>query len=392
MDALRSTYNLIGLHALLLILISCIIGISSANAALYETDKFKLTADFRLRLEQDWDSQRSDGTPRSDRLRLRIRARLGADYRASDIFSFGARIRTGSNDSQQSPHITIADFNNNDTGDSDINFDKWFVKAAQDGFSGWGGRNSFPFWKPNELFWDDDVTPAGVALSYKAGLTDDTNLTFNTGYFWLPAGMRAFSGNLGAGQVVVTTRVGEGDLTAAGGYFGIIADSTNSNNSKYVQGNGTRDYNIWVGNLQYKMDVAGVPLTFGGDYMHNAKNYSAAELAPFFSAVDNVSPNDTDGFDLYVQAGSLKKKGGWQGTYSYARIETFAVNNSFAQDDWVRWGSAAQTTGSNMKGHEFELGYAFSSDTNLRARLFIVESITNREDGNRFRLDFNHIF
>ena len=90
--------------------------------------------------------------------------------------------------------------------------------------------------------------------------------------------------------------------------------------------------------------------------------------------------------------GSLKERGDWLAAYYYARIETFAVNSSFAQDDWVRWGSATETRASNLKGHELRFAYAFEKNINLVARLYLVEAITTAEDGNRFRVDLNFKF
>ncbi len=78
--------------------------------------------------------------------------------------------------------------------------------------------------------------------------------------------------------------------------------------------------------------------------------------------------------------------------YSYAHIETFAVNASYAQDDWIRFGAGAQTDASGFKGHEIRLGYAISKNINLLARLYLVDAITTRQDGNRFRVDLNWKF
>ena len=80
-------------------------------------------------------------------------------------------------------------------------------------------------------------------------------------------------------------------------------------------------------------------------------------------------------------------------------VETFAVHNSYAQDDWVRFGSDTQTRGSNIEGPEFRAVYGLADKMNLVARLYIVDAIdrrsataTRKEDGNRFRLDFNYKF
>ncbi len=69
--------------------------------------------------------------------------------------------------------------------------------------------------------------------------------------------------------------------------------------------------------------------------------------------------------------------------------EICAVNASYAQDDWVRFGSGTQTAGTDIEGHEIRLGYALSKRISLLARLYLVEAITTSQDGNRFRLDLN---
>jgi len=166
-------------------------------ADIYKSDVIKIYGDFRARVEADFDSQNSSGVARDGRNRLRIRARLGFKYTPDKTWDFGMRMRSGSDDSQQSPHITILDFDDNDTGDAHFNYDKWYLKGKVNGGAFWVGRNSLPFWKQNELFWDDDVTPAGVGGTYNMSVGDKNMLEFNAGYFSLPVGMKAFSGEMG---------------------------------------------------------------------------------------------------------------------------------------------------------------------------------------------------
>ena len=113
-------------HKTLILITTLILGLcitSVAHASMFETAKFKISADFRLRAEHDFDSQNSSGVARDDRTRARVRARVSLDYKENDNISFGMRLRSGSDDSQQSPHITIIDFDDNDTGDAHFNFD-----------------------------------------------------------------------------------------------------------------------------------------------------------------------------------------------------------------------------------------------------------------------------
>jgi hypothetical protein len=360
--------------------------------------------DFRFRLESDWDSHKKDGvTMREDRTRARIRARVGFKTQYNEWLSFGSRLRSGSNDNHVSPHITILDFDDNDTGDSHFNLDKYFVKANYQGVWTWIGRNSLPFWKHNEMFWDDDATPVGIAAGYKIGV-GNSEVAFNTGYFSLPAGMQKFSGNLGLGQLVFSTKFGDSNkLTVSAGLLAFDAniDDKEATHPSLWDANGGRDYRIWIGSLQQQFKAGNYPITLGVDVMHNDQDYSADELDQV-CITDMADPSqdtcnryftrdnrdEDDGYVISVKLGQLKAKNDWLLGYYYAHIETFAVNSSYAQDDWGRWNPQA----SNMKGHELRAAYQLMKNANVVARFYSIEDITDAQDGKRFRLDFNFKF
>ncbi len=341
-----------------------------SGAEIFSSNGFKIYGDFRARLEADFDSQRASGSERDDRTRIRVRARVGFDYAPNEHFTFGLRLRSGSDFSQQSPHITVVDLDDNDTGDADFNFDKWFLKGKTKKGWGWIGRNSLPFWKQNEFFWDDDVTPAGLAFGYKNDRSE-SSFAANGGYFSVPAGMREFSGNLGLAQVVFQ----KNRFKIAGGLLDIDADPNDPDGALLLRGNGARDYQIWVVSLQAGFGK----WIFGIDGIHNGESYPASEAL-------------RDEVDGYVGSLKLKLGSGWQAAYYYAHIEALAVNSSYAQDDWVRWGSATQTRASDMEGHELRFIKDVGPGQNLVFRLYLADSITTAEDGNRFRIDWNYKF
>jgi hypothetical protein len=360
--------------------------ITHAQSNAPDEPKWKLSGDFRLRLEQDWDSQNAAGVERDNRLRARIRARLGFAYSPTDVLTFGLRLASGSDDSQQSPHISILDFDDNSTGDADFNVDKAFVAAKAKGFSGWAGRNGPGLWKPNELVLDDDVSAAGVAGSYSASLGEKSRLTLNGGYYSLPAGMRAFAGNLGAAQLVFATQSDGGPaFTLAAAALRMDANPEDPNAALLRNSNGARDYMIWVANGQVRLDVGGRNLTLGADYMTNSEDYAADDPDSYTAA----HHDQTQGYDVYATLGGTKEAGDWQFGAWYTRIEALAVNPSYAQDDWVRWGSATQTDSSDLKGFELRAAVGLGHGQNLMARLYLVEAITSQQDGKRFRIDYN---
>lgn len=368
----------------------------NAGAVELSADAFKLYGDFRGRLEYDWDSRRGNGSERDDRGRLRVRVRLGLDFTPDENIKVGVRLRSGSDDSQQSPHITVLDFNDNSTGDADFNFDKWYFQYTAGGTKTWLGRNSLPWWHQDELVFDDEITPAGLGFTYKTKVLANSALTVNTGVFTLPEGMQDFRGDLLLAQVVWDIKISDIDYTFAGGYLGIDADPLGPGETTILlQGNQDRDYSTFVGNVQVRMDTGGKPLTVGADFMQNTEGYSSAPPGSF----TEFHKNHDTGWTVLGTWGDTREAGNWLVGYYYTYIEMLALNNSYSQDDWVRWGSASQTRATNMKGSEFRGAYAIRKNMNVVARLYIVEAIdkTNpgdarKEDGNRFRLDFNYKF
>ncbi len=364
----------------------------STHAEIPIDDDGKLTVfgDFRGRIEADWDSHNSDGTKRDNQNRLRVRLRAGMTYRPNDRISLGIRLRSGSDDSQQSPHITIVDFGGNDTGDAHFNLDRWYLQYSSGNATAWIGRNVLPYWKADEIFFDDDITPTGVGFIYKAG-----EWTINAGYFSNPAGMKHFTGNSGLVQVAWNPTWGGADMVFAGGLISIDADPDNPNNDILLDNNGARDYTIWTGNVQANLKVMNRPLKLTLDLFHNSEGYSAND-PDAFSAFHRDEKN---GFVISALLGDTSEKGDWLFGYYYSHIESLALNNSDAQDDWLRWGSMTQTRTSNFKGSEFRAAVGLGSKMNVIGRLYLVEGIrlrsptaTVKEDGSRFRLDFNWSF
>jgi len=373
-----------GVNRYLLTLLITLLHSTSLFADVQITDSFSLYSDFRYRLESDWDSKQANGVERDDRTRSRIRVRLGMEWKTSPTTLVNVRLRTGANDSQQGTHITIKDHNGNDNGPKDVNADKWFLKYQRDGFWASLGRNSLPFWKQNEFYWDDDVTPAGLSGGYRFNPHWEVSAIAAK----LPAGMDNFSGDVAAIQLTHEGDYGNLQYKVAAGMIDTNAYPNDSGARLLLNGNGARDYRLWVGSLQLKTMALGHPLALGLDLMHNSQDYSRNDPDPNTAA----NHDQTDGFTLSAKLGSTKKPGDWLGGYYLARIEALAINSSFSQDDWVRWGSATQTRASDIRGQEFRLVYVPCKNTNLVGRLYLVDSIQTIEDGKRFRFDVNYRF
>lgn len=340
-------------------------------------------ADFRLRYEADWDSQTAAGAMRDDRHRGRIRARVGFNYNLNEDWSVGARVRTGNSHSQTSPHLTFV--SDDGVRDSlDFVVDRYFLQYKEGPLTAWAGRNLYPFWQQHELFWDEDVTPTGAAAIHELALGSG-KLTSVAGAFFLPDGGYDIHSQMLAAQARYALPVEKSTVTAAAGFFFMNGREGADN---LLTRNGARDYHIGALAAQWSRPLGKMPITLGADLYYNFADYDAADLAPFPATMDD----ENLGYVLMAQYGQLKERHDFLIGYYYAHIETFAVNGSFAQDDWHRWGSGPQTSSSDFEGHEFRVAYAISKNINLMGRLFIVEAITSQQDGKRFRLDLNWRF
>lgn len=339
--------------------------------------------DLRLRSEDDFDSHTTASLIRPARNRGRIRLRGGFDRHFSEAWSAGFRLRTGNTGSQQSPLLTFA----GDDGVRDapaVVADRYFVQFADRGFTAWAGRNATPFWHQNELFWDDDVTPTGLAVTYRAAALKGS-ITATAGAFYLPDGGYRLNGKMLAGQVVYMMKRKNAHFTFASGLHYL----NGRKGAIYLRdGNGARNYAIGVESVQWTLFTDRVPVTFGADLFHNFFDYNTAEAAPFPATANNQNL----GYALSLQGGQLKKRNDWLLGFTYAHIERFALNASYAQDDWVRFGTGIQTAASDFKGVELRSGYGCSGNLSLQARLYLVHAIATAQDGRRFRMDLNWKF
>lgn len=353
----------------------------------------KYKADLRVRYELDYDSQRANGTMRDDRHRARTRARIELNLTPDEGgWSIGTRLRTGNHRSQQSPHLTFLT-DDGDTDSFDAVLDKYFVKyqpgSDVDSWV-WAGRNSFPFWTPNELFWDDDVTPTGIAGRLETDLSTHGSLRTTVGAFLLPDGGWGTHQPMIGGQVkwVSPPLCDDCELKVevAPGFFYMFEEQDDPEN--LLDGNGQREYAIAALNAAASAKFRERTVSVGADIYKNFSNYSVGPGDPF---VTSRNRDEDFGYVLYASA-DLDPDGKFNLGYFYSHIETFAVNASYAQDDWVRFGNGPQTRSSDFKGHELRATIKVCDNLKIRARWYLVEAITSGQDGNRFRLDFDFSF
>ena len=361
-------------------------------------DKLTLSADVRFRAEQDWDSKNFDGSLRDDRFRLRHRFRVGLKYNWNDTYSMGASVRSGVDESIQSPHNNLG---HKELTGYPINIYRVFLRGDHEKFWWWAGKNDFPFWKQNELFWDDDVMPEGLAIGSaldKGGFS----LKPTAAYFITNTGSGDFDprdptngeidGFMFAGQLAMAYKNDKQKISLASGFYG-LRDINNVPTTDFFY-NGPRfklDYNFMVTSLKLEFNKK-QPICVGVDHFLNLENYDSFPD----SLINPVFKDQKNGWVVSAQIGQLKEKGDWLIGYYYVHKEEFSVVSYYTEDDWSRFGNINRNRNTNYKGHEIRLAYAFGKNFNVVARGYFVEGLVtpdvSTESNNRIRIDFNMKF
>jgi len=347
----------------------------------------KFTSDFRFRLEHDWNSQRTDGSFRDDRSRLRYRFRFGLHYTLDEHSGFGGRLRSGNINDQQGPHVTLGN-NTAEFGLTQVGLEKLYYTYQNAWFTGWVGKNTMLLQKENELFWNDNVFPEGVALRFKWQYKHPLlqSLQVNWGHYVIDSRGQTLDndGYLEVLQVVLQTW-NKRLLIYPGFYYfnniGNLPDGKSSFHLSYA-----------LCHLGAKVNVLNKPhLNVSADYYHNLQDYSRHDSIP------NVLQNQRQGLVVTAKLGKIKKKGDWAIHLYYAYLQKFSIVDYFAQNDWARWDysaiGAAGSRLSNFQGLELRMIYAFNKKFNLNLRTYLVEQLVTRgefrETGSRIRLDLN---
>ena len=339
-------------------------------------EKIKISGDLRYRHESI--DQQSSGDWNAGVNRNRIRARLGLDAKVNDEWDLGFRIATGSGD----PVSTNQDLDKSFSGKElwlDRAFFNWHPMAME-GFNFFGGKMPNPFYTVghNQLIWDHDLNPEGLAAKYQKPLSDSGKFYVSGGGFWVE---RASYTSLWAVQSYVNQKLENDSYIIGGaGYY----------NYGNIEGHGDL-YTPWAGGSTPKWwgnTVTGTPSVFASDYdiVEAFGEYGfkidKMPVAFFGDYVNNtaVSQKDT-GWLIGCTLNKAKDPGSWEFRYDYRDLDADAVVGQFNDSDFVGGGT-------NGKGHWF--GYTYQVAKNLQAALtyYLDEKKNSYEDKyNRLQAD-----
>ena len=311
-------------------------------------DSLSFKGDLRYRFESIQDDSKKDSNGDTyDRERNRIRARLGAEAKVNDKLKAGLELSTGQTD-PVSGNQTLGDgFGKKEMRLSLAYADYNFFGDNPNELHAIAGKMKNPFLTmPDDLVWDGDVTPEGLAAKGQINKGMAT-LMANGGYLWVQERSAEDDLMLYAGQVAAKVQfIPEISLTVgAVGYAfqnveGYDVLDWESKNNAY--GNSTMNGTVsgQTTNKAWKMDYNPVVYFAQLDLWVMGK-----PLALFAQEMSNVEADDLDKGHLYgVSLGKAKNPKTWELGYSYAELEKDATLGMLTDSD--RWGG-----GTDGKGH-----------------------------------------
>jgi hypothetical protein len=333
-------------------------------------ENVKISGDLRYRYE-GIDSQ-SGGEWGKSVNRNRIRARLNINGKVNDDVDLGFRLASGAAD-PVSTNQTLEDSFSSKTLWLDLAYFDWHPKDIK-GFDFVGGKMPQPFYRVgnNQLIWDDDLNPEGLAVKYEMPINDNLKAYLNGGGFWVGHADTASAPQTslwGIQGYLKNTFEDKSYLLGGMSYYkyGNIQDqndlakvwkgSSSFFGNTSTSGNYKYDFEIVEGFAEYGFKLADFPVAVFGDYAHNT-------AAP--SSISN-------GWLVGTTFNKAKDPGSWQVGYDYRDIDSDAVVGQFNDSDFVGGGT-------NGKGHRFNLTYQLAKNFQAGLTYFLDEKKNSTED------------
>jgi len=349
---------------------------------------WKWKGDLRLR-----DEARNRQGSGNDTHRSRIRFRYGFEGTVSDELKATARIATGSTTDPISTNQNFDTFLNKKTIILDLaNLEYTPSVPGISKASVVGGIMENPMWTVTPMVWDGDLSWDGVALKVSQEL-GPTTLFSNSGVFsldtdetetaalWVTQAGASFKPFADAEEELMKNL----KLTGALAYhdYRNVANSAKAGTDPITRESdntsGAKNFNQLNPSIELASQVAELPFSLFGDWVHNA----------------SASSTGNDGYAVGVKLGkaaipwSLTK--GWEAGYMFERLERDAAFDEFVDSDFGgggtnRRGNVAWITLAVLKNSTFGVKGFFRQDAlnNFGSGASLTQEF--RED--RFQMDW----
>jgi cell division protein FtsB len=356
--------------------------------------RISLKGDLRYRYEMIDDELANSSDANNARYRDRIRARLGLDAKVTDTLSASFQLATGGDDPRSSNQTLSGEFTRKSIG-LDLAYFDWK-------FANWGtltgGKMKYPFVRPGQsLFYDGDVNPEGLAMSFNRGIF------FANAYdFWLEEKSTAADSMIYGAQLGARLPIGGSSLMLAVNYNDLVKGQGYRPfyNCPVVAGVGTPPVVPGLNATQTIGCANGNTLSNGNQNTATlAYDFNIIELAaewtttlgklPFqlwANAAENQDPDDLNtAWGAGAVLGKASNSKTWEIGLAYQSIEKNALFGQWVDSDFGDGKTDAE-------GFFLKAGYAPIKNWTLNATYFVNERQTDvgpESDYDRLQVDFN---
>jgi hypothetical protein len=320
-------------------------------------ERIKVKGDVRFRYENRT-TENAGASSETDTDRLRVRARVGVYADVNDQVKAGMRFVSTANDAT-STNETLDDNFESSTLGWDLAYIDW-APSSLEGTNFVFGKMKKPWQKVNDLIWDGDTNPEGVAYvgEYKM---DGFTLMPSAGYYAISDSIDGGGSLLGDDSYLFHAQLAAkfGGSKVGVSYFGFENNQGDVDGDGFLYNGEQELYEIFG-----ETKIPGTPFSVYGSYVTNSG--------------DTTSGLDDDAFSL----GAKYKSGNWKAGYEYRDTGEDALNYAYDNSDFDSF----------AEGHILKAGYKIDKNFELGATYFITErngdapSNPDRER-ERFQLD-----
>ncbi|MBI2093535.1 MAG: putative porin [Candidatus Omnitrophica bacterium] len=336
-----------------------------------------------IRLRDEFRNRTGTGT---DAHRQRIRFRYGLEGKVSDQLKVTARLATGNTSDPISTNQSFDTFFTKKTIVLDLaNLEYMPEVPGISKVALVGGIMENPLWTVSPMVWDGDLSWDGGAFKVSQGAGPATFFA-NGGLFsldtdetesaalWVAQGGASFQPFSDAEDEFLKNL----KLTGALAYhdYRNVANSSKAGTDPITREadntSATKDFNQLNPSIELASMVAGYPLSFFGDWVHNT----------------STSSEDNDGFAVGLKLGKAKTpwsfKDGWEAGYFFERLEADAAFDEFVDSDFGGGGT-------NRRGNAVWLTLATLKNSTLGAKYFFKQNSLRGAKANEERIQLDWV-
>jgi hypothetical protein len=367
-------------------------------------NQVKLYGDVRGRMElfRFENDAPGAGEPNKDRTRYRYRLRVGATVQMKDNFELGFRLTSSEAQGTFGGDPISGNTTAQDNGSKkfvyvDTAYGKWTpINSGPWLLSGTIGKMENPF-LVSDMVFDADYTPEGAAIQAGYAINSEHSLKLSGGVFILDEINQGATASEDPYMLGVQLRYDakwtpQLTTTAGVGWYGVTHDQTlgnanvpnvNVGNTRFnaaapghVAGDLVNSYHPIVADLGVTYTVDKVPLYPGpfpirlaGEVMHNPG-----------------ADEDNNAYWAGIFFGKSGKKGTWEVSYRYKRLEADAWFEEFTDSDFGAYYQTGSTpagfgqgagyrAGTGVKGHVVKAVYSVSDSFTFGITYFLTDLI-----------------